>query len=130
MSAKKSVASRASRVSAFSAGPERFTSRRAQLPRTSFSVDVVVQERFKKMIRFKRVMAAYGLLNSDNSNEGAGAWNLTDQDGVDELVHLFELDERPLRPSMWGDRMSRMTRLSSRPSVASNAQLSKISEEV
>ena len=23
-----------------------------------------------------------------------GAWNLTDQDGVDELVHLFELDER------------------------------------
>eukprot|EP00434_Breviolum_minutum_P007525 symbB.v1.2.006643.t1/scaffold394.1/size213099/8 len=72
MSAKKSVASRASRVSAFSAGPERFTSRRAQLPRTSFSVDVVVQERFKKMIRFKRVMAAYGLLNSDNSNEGAG----------------------------------------------------------
>eukprot|EP00434_Breviolum_minutum_P004681 symbB.v1.2.004126.t1/scaffold232.1/size259024/3 len=64
------------------------------------------------------------------SNLQGGAWNLTDQDGVDELVHLFELDERPLRPSMWGDRMSRMTRLSSRPSVASNAQLSKISEEV
>ena len=23
-----------------------------------------------------------------------GSWNLTDQDAVDELVHLFELDER------------------------------------
>ena len=26
-----------------------------------------------------------------------GAWNLTDQDAVDELVHLFELDERLLK---------------------------------
>ena len=28
-----------------------------------------------------------------------GAWNLTDQDAVDELVHLFELDERLTRGS-------------------------------
>lgn len=111
---------RASALSLTGGPSERFTSRRSQLPRTSFSVDAVVQERFKKMIRFKRVMATYGLLNSDE-----GSWNLTDQDAVDELVHLFELDERPIRPSMWGDRESRRTvasRMSNRQSTASKGR--------
>eukprot|EP00435_Cladocopium_sp_Y103_P017276 s3175_g4.t1 len=52
----------------------------------------------------------------------SGSWNLTDQDAVDELVHLFELDERPIRPSMWGDRESRRTvasRMSNRQSTVS-----------
>eukprot|EP00435_Cladocopium_sp_Y103_P070144 s71_g34.t1 len=77
--AKTSI--RASALSLTGGPSERFTSRRSQLPRVSFSVDAVVQERFKKMIRFKRIMATYGLLNSD---EGAfargispGIWCLT-----------------------------------------------------
>ncbi|CAJ1336486.1 unnamed protein product [Effrenium voratum] len=101
------MASARSRLSQAPRASERSVSRRSLAPRISFSVDAVVQERFKKMIRFKRVLATYGLLDSTT-----GSWNLTDRDAVDELVHIFELEERqPIRASMWSNRVSRHTTL-------------------
>lgn len=77
-----------SRVSAATAGPgaPRMSRRTQQVAGSSFSVDSIVQDRFRKMVRFKRVMTTVGLLED--------GCNLTDRDAVDELVYYFELMEQ------------------------------------
>ncbi|CAK0802353.1 unnamed protein product [Prorocentrum cordatum] len=50
--------------------------------RESFSLNHVVVERYRKMLRFKRALAERGLL-------GEGGWDLTDRDAVDELASRY-----------------------------------------
>ncbi|CAE7263028.1 unnamed protein product, partial [Symbiodinium pilosum] len=95
-------------------------SRRSVKPRASFSVDAVVQDRFRKMVRFKRVLATYGLIDSQ------GTWNLTDRDAVDELVNIFEINEDSFksmvqRSTVWNSRSSRITTRTSSLSTGLNA---------
>ncbi|CAE7566219.1 unnamed protein product, partial [Symbiodinium sp. CCMP2456] len=110
------MAMRASTTSGVKPGFSDRVSRRSVKPRASFSVDAVVQDRFRKMVRFKRVLATYGLIDSQQ-----GTWNLTDRDAVDELVNIFEINEDSFksmvqRSTVWNSRTSRIT---TRASVAS-----------
>ncbi|CAE8729116.1 unnamed protein product [Polarella glacialis] len=81
------------------------TSRRSQPPRASFSVDNVVQDRYRKMIRFKRVLASHFLL-------GEGGMDLTNRDAVDELVQQFEVSEQSAQRASLIGRASRVSLLS------------------
>merc|ERR1719384_467798 len=65
-------------------------SRRSVVPCEVFSLDCVVQQRFRKMLSFKRELASRGILVEQ---EGY-AWDLTDREAVDELVARLEEDER------------------------------------
>mmetsp|Transcript_21475 Transcript_21475/g.50059 ORF Transcript_21475/g.50059 Transcript_21475/m.50059 type:complete len:117 (+) Transcript_21475:48-398(+) len=101
------MATRNSTMSAVMPGASDRVSRRSVKPRASFSVDAVVQERFRKMVRFKRVLATYGLIDSKQ-----GVWNLSERDAVDELVNIFEINEDSFkesarRSSVWNSRSSR-----------------------
>eukprot|EP00913_Durusdinium_trenchii_P034997 g32737.t1 len=51
------------------------SSRRSAMPRISFSVDAVVQERFKKMIRFKRAGTPSAVNAGDRSDLFEAEWD-------------------------------------------------------
>eukprot|EP00930_Biecheleria_cincta_P080010 TRINITY_DN6808_c0_g1_i1.p2 TRINITY_DN6808_c0_g1~~TRINITY_DN6808_c0_g1_i1.p2 ORF type:complete len:129 (+),score=26.28 TRINITY_DN6808_c0_g1_i1:76-462(+) len=80
-------------AAAVAPGTPRISRRTQQVARSSFSVDSIVQDRFRKMIRFKRVMTTVGLLEAE--------CNLTDRDAVDELVYFFELMEQNTSRNTW-----------------------------
>mmetsp|Transcript_984 Transcript_984/g.2162 ORF Transcript_984/g.2162 Transcript_984/m.2162 type:complete len:144 (+) Transcript_984:253-684(+) len=101
-------------------------SRRSVMPRASFSVDGVIQERYRKMIMFKRYLAALGYLGT--ADDETEFWDLTDRDAVDELVAFVEMEEREADAQAFSEVWQRasmmrqsMGGLLPRPTVIGNA---------
>ena len=59
----------------------------------AISEESVVQDRYRKMVRFKRIMVTVGLIDTEGCN-------LTDRDAVDELVY-FLVASKQARASCW-----------------------------
>lgn len=63
-------------------------SRRGTQSRIPYSIEDVIFDRCRKMLRFKRALVMFGYINE------AYEWDLTDCNAVDKLVAAVEADEQ------------------------------------